>query len=554
MRRVLFSTIALFALLFASCEALTTPEDKPAVEGKFRVTSETLMEMPAEGGYAEIEYVIDTAVEGAVLTATSTSEWISDIEVGDKISFLVDANSDIAERLCSITLRYANATVVVGVEQKGRTVSGDATLTVTSERTMPFGPFGGEGTITYTLTGGEEGDKPTVECNQAWVENLVVDFDKIDFVVPENTSTNIRRANITIAYGEIKIAVQVKQEAHSSDPVLTVNRTSVKPGETIEFTVTIADTDVTASSKIYDYYTKSEVTNPYTPTEVAERVFYAKYNDFTSNVMTVNVIPSNAPDFPADTAPESYDFNQRILIVDHTGAGCSYCPAVKEVFKAAEENPNYNYKFNPVYSYSFSSGELCYSSAAKTLWNYYVNVCKTGDQLTGFPSFTTNYLFNWTGKFNLEQRIDEHWVETPSASIALAANRDGNKLTVSAAVKSSKSQSIKLSLWLLEDDIYATQSSATASWMHTHHNVMRDALTGISSSDIAGIDFGFVSENSTLERVMSFDLFVANSWNINNCKLIAIISAPDSNYDNQYEVVNTAICEFGGSVGFDYKR
>jgi hypothetical protein len=145
-------------------------------------------------------------------------------------------------------------------------------------------------------------------------------------------------------------------------------------------------------------------------------------------------------------------------------------------------------------------------------------------------------------------------VETPSASIALAANRDGNKLTVSAAVKSSKSQSIKLSLWLLEDDIYATQSGATASWMHTHHNVMRDALTGISSSDIAGIDFGFVSENSTLERVMSFDLFVANSWNIENCKLIAIISAPDSNYNNQYEVVNTAICEFGGSVGFDYKR
>lgn len=554
MRRVLFSTIALFALLFTSCEVLNPTEEKPAMEGKFHITSESLIEMPAEGGYAEIEYVIDTAVEGAVLTATSTSEWISDIEVGDKISFLVDANSDITERLGSITLRYASATVVVGVEQKGRTVSDDATLTITSERTMSFGPFGGEGTITYTLTGSEEGDKPTVECNQAWVENIVVDFDKIDFVVTENTSTNIRRANITIAYGEIKNAVQIKQEAHSSDPVLTANRTSVKPGETIEFRVTIADTDVTASSKIYDYYTKSEITNPYTPSEVAERVFYAKYNDFTSNVMTVNVIPSNAPDFPADTAPESYDFNQRMLIVDHTGAGCSYCPAVKEVFKAAEENPEYNYKFNPVYSYSFSSGELCYSSAAKTLWNYYVNVCKTGDQLTGFPSFTTNYLFNWTGKFNLEQRIDEHWVETPSASIALAANRDGNKLTVSAAVKSSKSQSIKLSLWLLEDDIYATQSGATASWMHTHHNVMRDALTGISSSDIAGIDFGFVSENSTLERVMSFDLFVANSWNIENCKLIAIISAPDSNYNNQYEVVNTAICEFGGSVGFDYKR
>ena len=554
MRRVLFSTIALFALLFASCEALTSPEETPTVEGKFRVVSSTLIEMPAEGGNAEIEYVIDTAVEGAVLTATSASEWITDIEVGEKVVFFVDTNTDIAERLGSITLRYGNATALVGVEQKGRAVSGDATFAVTSERTMSFGPFGGEGTITYTLTGGEEGDKPIVECNQEWVKQIAVGYEEVNFVVAENTTTSTRRANITLSYGETKFTVQIKQEAQSTEPVLTANCTSTKPGQSIEFTVTISNTDVTASSKIYDYYTKSEVSNPYTPTEAAERVFYAKYNDYTSNILTINVVPSNAPDFPADTAPESYDFNQRMLIIDHTGTGCSYCPAVKEVFKAAEENPKYNYKFNPVYSYSYSSGELCFSSAAKTLWNYFVNVCQTGDQLTGYPSFTTNYLFNWTGKFNLEQRIDEHWVENPSASIALAANRDGNKLVVSAAVKSSKAQSIKISLWLLEDDIYATQSGATASWMHTHHNVMRDAITGISATDISGIDFGYVSANSTLERVMSFDLFVGSSWNINNCKLIAIISAPDSNYNNKYEVVNSAICEFGGSVGFDYKR
>ena len=554
MRRVLFSTIALFALLFTSCEVLNPTEEKPAMEGKFHITSESLIEMPAEGGYAEIEYVIDTAVEGAVLTATSTSEWISDIEVGDKISFLVDANSDITERLGSITLRYANATKVVGVEQKGRAVSGGAKLEVTSERTLSFGPFGGEGKITYTLTGGEQGDKPIVECNQDWVKQLNVGDEEVTFLVTENTTTSLRRANITLTYGDYKFTIQIKQEAQSSNPVLTANHTSVKPGETIEFTVTIANTDVTASSKIYDYYTNSEVTNPYTPTESAERVFYAMYNNFKSNVLTVIVIPSSAPDFPEDTAPDSYDFNQRMLIIDHTGTGCSYCPAVKEVFKAAEENPEYNYKFNTVYSYSFSSGELCFSSAAKTLWNYFVNICKTGDQLTGYPSFTTNYRFNWTGKFNLEQRIDDMWVENPSASIALAANRDGDKLVVSAAVKSSKAQNIKISLWLLEDDIYSTQSGATASWMHTHHNVMRDAITGISTTDISGINFGYVTANSTLERVMEFDLFVGSSWNINNCKLIAIISAPDSNYDNEYEVVNTAICELGGSVGFDYKR
>ena len=136
----------------------------------------------------------------------------------------------------------------------------------------------------------------------------------------------------------------------------------------------------------------------------------------------------------------------------------------------------------------------------------------------------------------------------------MATKRDGNKLVVNAAVKSSKDQHLKIALWLIEDGVYATQSNATASWMHTHHNVMRDGITGISSTDIAGVEFGYVNAYTTYERVMNFDLFIGSSWNINNCKLIAIISAPSSKYDGKYEVVNTAICEIGGSIGFDYKK
>jgi hypothetical protein len=182
-------------------------------------------------------------------------------------------------------------------------------------------------------------------------------------------------------------------------------------------------------------------------------------------------------------------------------------------------------------------------------------VCESGDKLTGFPSFTTNFCFNYTGKFYLEQRIDDFWDENVSASIALSTRLEGKKLVVNAAVKSSKTQNIKLALWLLEDDIYEYQYNASASWMHTHHNVMRDALTPISSTDISGMDFGYVAENTTYERVITFDeIYVANSWKLNNCKLIAIISAPNSKYNGKYEVVNTAICEFNDSIGFDYKK
>ncbi|MBO7281832.1 MAG: Omp28-related outer membrane protein [Alistipes sp.] len=558
MKQILFSIVALFALLFGSCELLPTDEgnnnNNTEVGDQFRVVSGSYIEMPAEGGNAEIEYVIDTEVEGAKLTASSATEWIKDIKVNDTVTFTVEANTTITDRLGSITLSYDNTTVAVAVDQLGREVNNDAVLTVTSDRTLNFSDKGGEGTITYTLTGANEGDEPIVTTDDEWIKNIVIESDKVNFFVEENNTTSLRRGSVVLTYGSYTFTTQIKQEAQSGTPKLNANKANIKLGESVSFTVTFANTDVTSSSTIYDYYTKAEVSNPYTPTEVAERVFFAKYNGTSSNVFTVTVVPSDTPDLPADSNPESYDFNQRILLVSHTGAGCGYCPPAKQAFKDAEENVYYKDKFNTVYSYSFNSMEACYSSAARTLWNYYVNVCKTGDQLTGYPSFTTNFCFNYTGKTNITNRIDEFWDKNVSASVALATKRDGNKLVVNAAVKSKKDQNIKIALWLLEDDVYATQSSASASWMHTHHNVMRDGITGLSSTDISGVDFGYVNAYTTYERVMDLELFIGSSWNINNCKLIAIISAPNSKYDGKYEVVNTAICEIGGSVGFDYKK
>ena len=521
---------------------------------KFRVVSDTFIEMPAEGGNAEIEFVIDTVVEGAKLTASSAAEWITNIEVNDTITFYVESNTAISERLGSVTLRYADTTVVVAIEQQGRAANDNATLVINSERTLEFNAFGGSGTIEYTLTGAEEGDKPIVDSNQTWIDILNVESDKINFEVEPNTIAYTRRGNITVSYGATTLTIQVRQEAASTEPILTANKANIKIGESLSFTVTLANTDVTASSKICDYYTRKEVPNPYTPTEVAEYVFIAEYNGYTSNVFTVSVVSSDTPSLPVDSQPANYAFNQRILLIDHTGAGCGYCPEAKAAFKDAEEDANYKDKFNVVYAYSYNSNELCYSSTSLTVKRYFETICSKGNYLSGYPSFTTNYCYSYVGKFNVKERIDQFWNESTVASIALATKRDGNKLIVNAGIKSAKSQSYKISLWLLEDDVYATQSGATASWMHTHHNVLRDAITGVSTSDIAGIDFGYVTANSTYERVMEFDLFVANSWNINNCKLIAIISAPNSEYDNKYEVVNTAICDFNSSIGFDYKK
>lgn len=550
--RRLYALLALVAVLFASCGEPVTETPQPTAP-HLSVDIEGIISIDAEGGEVEINYTIENPVEGLVLEATSASDWIGDIAVGESVSLFVDVNHTTQSRVGMVTLTYGEESVTVGIQQEGATSGSEILFEITSERKMAFNSKGGEGTIFYTLKGEDATILPEITSNKEWLTIDNVTSTEATFSVERNRTTEKRNAKISVNYMGTELTVFVDQAAASNEATLKVDRGVVKGGEEITFTVIYEDEDVTSSSTIYANYTNEEVSNPYTTSEGGDYSFYAKYKGIKSNICSVTVIPAYAPELPVDANPESYNFNQRMLIVDHTGLGCAYCPGVKQAIHDTQEKAEYKDKFNVVYAYTFSSNEVCYSSAARTLWNYYVNVCSTGDKLTGYPSFTTNYCFNYTGKYQLEQRIDDLWEENPAASIAYAAKIEGDKIVVSASLKSSVSQMYKLSLWVLEDDIYARQTAATAEWMHTHNSVMRDAPTGVSSTDISGIEFGYVEAGTTLSRILEFDLFAASSWVRENFKLIAIISAPSEKYDGKYEVVTTAMCEFGESVGFDYK-
>ena len=550
-------------MLFAACGELGIENPNPNPDTPVQhlaVGVEGVISMEAKGGDVEVSYTITEPVEGLVLEVTTEQDWIGNITIGEAtVTFYVDVNNNAEQRIGMVTLAYGEENITLAVVQAGAEASDDVKFSITSDRKMPFTSKGGYGTITYTIEDADETNaQPSAKVDADWVRIDDITAEAVNFTVGRNTETSKRSTKITLSYKGSELTVFVDQDAASNEVTLTANKSVVKSGEQIAFTVIYEGEDVTASSTIHANYTNVEVSNPYTTTESGDMSFYAKYNGIKSKLCSVTVTPAYAPEFPVDAAPESYDFNQRVLLVDHTGLGCGYCPYMKEAIKEASENANYKDKFNVVYSYSYSSSEVCYTSTSKTLFNYYQNICSTskiGMYLTGYPSTTFNYNHNTAGNYNMVQsQINEVWDENPTASIALAAKIEGDKIVISASVKSSKTQNVKLSLWVLEDDIYATQSNATASWMHTHHNVLRDAPTKVSATDISGVDFGYIEANSTMSRVMEFDLFAASSWKKENFKVIAIISAPSEKYDNKYEVVNTAICEMGSSIGFDYKK
>ena len=114
----LFLLLLALPLAFVACEPnepIETPTD-PAV---LTLTSENSLHYTPEGGQGVITYTLENAVEGTELTATTNADWITDITVGEQITFVVAANETTETRNDRILVSYGTENFNVFVTQEG---------------------------------------------------------------------------------------------------------------------------------------------------------------------------------------------------------------------------------------------------------------------------------------------------------------------------------------------------------------------------------------------------------------------------------------------------
>ncbi len=104
-------TPATFTVKQAAAAEKPTPEPDPEPTPDPEITLNAAeVNVPCEGGAAEMAYTLTNPVEGAALKATTTAEWITNLntEVADKITFTVAANEQTAPRSAEVELTYPN--------------------------------------------------------------------------------------------------------------------------------------------------------------------------------------------------------------------------------------------------------------------------------------------------------------------------------------------------------------------------------------------------------------------------------------------------------------
>lgn len=155
----IFTLVAICVLTLSACEYIeginpTTTPDTPAQNDssnlKLKISSESVMEFPVEGGAGEITFYFEgdeaeiaKKADNAIVTATCKDEWITDILVADyKVTFNVAENPG-EERSANITLKHEGKAIIVMVEQLGIEIP-DVTFTATHLGGSYFGRYLGE--------------------------------------------------------------------------------------------------------------------------------------------------------------------------------------------------------------------------------------------------------------------------------------------------------------------------------------------------------------------------------------------------------------------------
>lgn len=556
--RKFFALFVMALLCFVACESVVTDDninndgpgnDSTIVTPHISVTSDSIIRMTYLGGKATIDYTIEEPCEGVELAVVPDVDWIDYQIFSNNIALDIKPNSDSQQRVGVVTLTYGEEVVEVFVEQGGMLAQGEVRLNLLSERKMTYDANGGDGEILYSLETSNEGAVVEVDADAEWIGEFVIEADKVGFVVAKNTTIEERTARIVLSYETTSATVTVVQEGLSKEVLLDAKRRIIEAGEAVEFVAMQANEDVTAVAKYFDYYTREEVSNPYTIAEAGERVFYATCNGETSKVLTINIIPAGSPAFPEDSDPDNFTFKHRMLLIDHTGTDCGYCPNMMVSLKTLSQNSAYNDTYNIAMAHSYNTDDKAFTLTSRTLFNFFNKTTKVA---TGYPTLTFNYWYNDSSSSNINYiytHLQKNMLESQDVAAAVSTAVKGDDVLVSVALKSERDRTYRINIFLLEDDVYSYQYNATENWMHYHENAIRSSYFTLDYTDISGGEWGYVGKNSTTYKV--FTMPTESSWVKSNLKVLVIIAAQNSN--NKFDVVNTTMCPINSSVPFDYK-
>lgn len=359
------------------------------------------------------------------------------------------------------------------------------------------------------------------------------------------------------------VATEYPNRVHSKSQLVLAATTKyvvADDKEEIRFAVFHEGKDVTNDAMLFylnDSGEPSKLDSPYyTCTEAGQHNFFATYGDVSSEDSPLCIKAfHNRPALLEDPYPSSNLFQRNALLIQGTGTRCVYCPngisAIKDFYA---EYP----KANQVYHmalHAFTSDDPLYCDAAYILYR------NTG--LGGFPAVMVDFNKKWgtsgesvNGFKNfLNEHITEALNEEAQTAISAAStyNETTNTISVNVGVKTAQAGLFRVTVALLQDNVYALQSGTYDAEFDKHHSSVR----AISPADGNGemLDCGRCEESGRVyEYSCEFNVadLVQSSYGeyildvLRDARILVYVQKMNGCVDN---VVG---CKINEAVSFEY--
>lgn len=231
MKKLLLA-LAACCFLFA-CDKNEKQPEEPTEAPELTLTSESEVNVSAEGGEVTITYTLANPAEGGEISASAAEggDWCDgfNCDTDGQVTFTVAANEgDARETVVTVTYTYGESEhkdITVTVKQ---VALGDPLFELTSESEVAVSKDGEDVTVTYSITDPREDGAVSVNVPEGvdWISNVNTDTDgQVTFTVAANDG-DAREAELTFVYTyggseTQEFKVKVSQEG-LPDPVLTL--------------------------------------------------------------------------------------------------------------------------------------------------------------------------------------------------------------------------------------------------------------------------------------------------------------------------------------------
>ena len=235
MKKLLLA-LAACCFLFA-CDKNEKQPEEPTEAPELTLTSESEVNVPADGDEVTITYTLANPVENGDISAKAAdgAEWCDgfDCDTDGQVTFTVAANDgDAREAVVTVTYSYGEGEhkdIQVTVRQ---VALGEPLFELTSDSEISVSRDGEDVTVTYSITDPREDGQVSVNVPDGvdWISNVNTDTDgQVAFTVAANDG-DARETELTFVYTyggseTQEFVVNVSQEG-LPDPVLTLTSES----------------------------------------------------------------------------------------------------------------------------------------------------------------------------------------------------------------------------------------------------------------------------------------------------------------------------------------